>query len=157
MFRQKAINLMKPVTQGPRRGVRLPAVDQTYDGRPVLEGGDLTNSAMMTHDAATIDLNAPKRDGVYCEYSRADDPIGSGAIPPVVVVEFPARLHERGPTSVIPLDVCASLSAPARGRARASAPISCYSGPASRPGAGPTPPLISWLDSTCRRTILSGP
>ena len=71
MFRQKAINLMKPVTQGPRRGVRLPAVDQTYDGRPVLERGDLTNSAMMTHDAATIDLNAPKRDGVYSEYSRA--------------------------------------------------------------------------------------
>ena len=82
-------------------------------------------SATMTHDAATIDLNKRKRDGVYCEYSRADDPIGSGAIPPVVVVGFPDRLHEQGPTSVIPFDLCASLSAPARRRARASAPISC--------------------------------
>jgi gentisate 1,2-dioxygenase len=39
------------------------------------------------------------------EYSQAADPISSGATPPIPHAEFPASLHEQGPTRVIPLDL----------------------------------------------------
>jgi gentisate 1,2-dioxygenase len=43
------------------------------------------------------------------EYSQAADPISSGATPPIPHAEFPASLHEQGPTRVIPLDLAAKL------------------------------------------------
>jgi hypothetical protein len=48
---------MRPETEGARCGPRVSAVEQTDDGRPGLESGDLTMSTTMTHDAATMDLN----------------------------------------------------------------------------------------------------
>jgi len=66
-------------------------------------------SATMTRDETTIDLDELTRDGLFYEYSRAADPIGSGAIPPVPYAEFPAELHEQGPTRVIPLDLSRRL------------------------------------------------
>jgi gentisate 1,2-dioxygenase len=46
------------------------------------------------------------------EYSQAADPIASGATPPLPHAEFPASLHEEGPTRVIPLDLGAKLKRP---------------------------------------------
>ena len=43
------------------------------------------------------------------EYSQAADPISSGATPPVPHAEFPASLHEEGPTRAIPLDLSSQL------------------------------------------------
>ncbi|OIQ80189.1 cupin domain protein [mine drainage metagenome] len=48
-------------------------------------------------------------DGVYYEYTRAADPIGSGAISQVPFAEFGSALHQSGGTRVIPLDVSAAL------------------------------------------------
>ena len=47
--------------------------------------------------------------GLYFEYTKAADPIGSGAIPTVPYAEFGADLHMRGPSGVIPLDLSAKL------------------------------------------------
>ena len=66
-------------------------------------------SAMMTREETANDLDELTRDGLFYEYSRAADPIGSGAIPPVPYAEFPAELHEQGPTRVIPLDLSRRL------------------------------------------------
>jgi hypothetical protein len=49
------------VIQVPRRGAKTLAVDQTYDGRPVLERGEFAISATMIHHAAAIGLNELKR------------------------------------------------------------------------------------------------
>jgi gentisate 1,2-dioxygenase len=46
------------------------------------------------------------------EYSQAADPIASGATPPIPHAEFPASLHEAGPTRAIPLDLSARLKRP---------------------------------------------
>ncbi len=46
------------------------------------------------------------------EYSRAADPIASGATPPIPYTEFPASLHEEGPSRVIPLDLGPKLKRP---------------------------------------------
>ena len=43
------------------------------------------------------------------EYSQAADPISSGATPPIPYTDFPALLHQEGPTRVIPLDLAAKL------------------------------------------------
>ncbi len=51
-------------------------------------------------------------DGEYYEYSKAANPIGSGLISKVPFGEFPARLHEEGPTGVIPFDLSAELKCP---------------------------------------------
>jgi gentisate 1,2-dioxygenase len=69
-------------------------------------------SATLTHDETTTNLDELTRDGLYYEYSRAADPIGLGAIPPVPYAEFPATLHEHGPTRVIPLDLSRQLGCP---------------------------------------------
>ncbi len=47
--------------------------------------------------------------GQYFEYSKAANPIGSGLIPEVPLADFPARLHEEGPTQVIPFDLSEKL------------------------------------------------
>ena len=67
---------------------------------------------MSTRDETTIDLDELTRDGLFFEYNQAADPIGSGAIPPVPYAEFPAGLHEQGPTGVIPLDLSRQLGCP---------------------------------------------
>ena len=59
-------------------------------------------STTMTRDETTIDLDELTRDGLFYEYSQAADPIGSGAIPTVPYAEFPAALHEQGPTACYP-------------------------------------------------------
>jgi gentisate 1,2-dioxygenase len=43
------------------------------------------------------------------EYSQAADPISSGATPPIPYTNFPASLHEEGPSRIIPLDLAAKL------------------------------------------------
>src|SRR5580704_12870425 len=43
------------------------------------------------------------------EYSQAADPISSGATPPIPHSEFPASLHQQGPSGIIPLDLGAKL------------------------------------------------
>jgi hypothetical protein len=44
-------------------------------------------------------------DGQYYEYSKAANPIGSGLISKVPLADFPAHLHEQGPTGIIPFDL----------------------------------------------------
>ena len=48
-------------------------------------------------------------DGRIVEYSKAANPLATGATPPVPFAAFPASLHEDGPTRVIPLDLSAKL------------------------------------------------
>ena len=45
----------------------------------------------------------------YFEYSKAANPIGSGRTSPVPLADFPSRLHEGGPTRVIPFDLSDQL------------------------------------------------
>ena len=59
--------------------------------------------------AALEDLT---RDGLFFEYSRAADPLHSGAITPIPYAEFPSTLHEQGPTRVVPLDLSRQLRCP---------------------------------------------
>ena len=49
------------------------------------------------------------RDGHILEYSKAADPIGSGATPPVPFAAFPHTLHEEGPTRMLPFDLSPEL------------------------------------------------
>jgi gentisate 1,2-dioxygenase len=46
------------------------------------------------------------------EYTQAADPISSGATPPIPYTDFPASLHQSGPSKVIPLDLSAKLKRP---------------------------------------------
>ena len=62
--------------------------------------------------STTIDHDELTQDALFYEYSRAADPIGSGAIPSVPRAEFSATLHEQGPTRVIPLDLSRQLGCP---------------------------------------------
>src|SRR5262245_34476778 len=92
--------MARPAREEPRRGP---------DSRKETE----SMSATMTRDqTTTADLDDLARDGLFYEYSRAADPIGSGAIAPVPFAEFPAALHEQGPTGVIPLDLSRQLGCP---------------------------------------------
>lgn len=45
----------------------------------------------------------------YYEYTKAADPIGSGAISKIPVAEFGRELHETGGTRIIPLDISDQL------------------------------------------------
>ena len=47
--------------------------------------------------------------GTYYEYTKAADPIGSGIISTIPLVEFGSELHESGETRVIPLDISKNL------------------------------------------------
>lgn len=48
-------------------------------------------------------------DCIYYEYTKAADPIGSGAISKVPFAEFCSELHQTGGTRVIPLDISEKL------------------------------------------------
>jgi gentisate 1,2-dioxygenase len=58
-----------------------------------------------TTESLTVDVR------IY-EYSRAADPISSGATPPIPHAEFPASLHEQGGSRIIPLDLGEKLKRP---------------------------------------------
>ncbi len=61
------------------------------------------------------------RDGEYYEYSKAANPIGSGLTTKVPLADFPASLHQDGPTRIIPFD----LSEPLRCPGPATSPALC--------------------------------
>lgn len=46
---------------------------------------------------------------IYYEYTKAADPIGSGAISKIPYAEFGRELHETGSTRIIPLDISEKL------------------------------------------------
>ncbi len=46
------------------------------------------------------------------DYRRASNPLASGAVPPIPGGTFPARLHQVGPSGVVPLDLSAELRCP---------------------------------------------
>jgi gentisate 1,2-dioxygenase len=48
-------------------------------------------------------------DALFYEYTKAADPIGSGAITRVPIVRFSPGLHAGGPTRLVPLDNAAAL------------------------------------------------
>ncbi len=48
--------------------------------------------------------------GLYYEYTKAADPIGSGVITKIPFAEFGKELHETGGTRIIPLDISKTLS-----------------------------------------------
>ncbi|MFA6213227.1 MAG: hypothetical protein WCT03_22460 [Candidatus Obscuribacterales bacterium] len=54
-------------------------------------------------------LEKLKADGLYYEYTKAADPIGSGAISQVPYAEFSGSLHQGDKTALIPLDVSEAL------------------------------------------------
>jgi gentisate 1,2-dioxygenase len=56
-----------------------------------------------------IELKGLVENGQYYEYTKAADPIGSGAISPIPFAEFGSVLHETGDTRIIPLDVSEQL------------------------------------------------
>jgi len=76
-----------------------------------------------TKGEAGADLAELTRDGMYYEYSRAADPLASGTISPIPYAEFPASLHEQGPTRALPLDLSETLGFPGP----ASTPSLCAS------------------------------
>lgn len=47
--------------------------------------------------------------GCYYEYTKAADPIGSGAIPKIPFADFGSELHQTGGTRIIPLDISSEL------------------------------------------------
>lgn len=49
------------------------------------------------------------RDGEYFEYTRAANPMGAGLITKVPSATFPSRLHEPGPSRIVPLDLSQEL------------------------------------------------
>jgi gentisate 1,2-dioxygenase len=49
------------------------------------------------------------QDSGYLEYSKAANPIASGSISQIPIVQFPATLHESGPSRIIPLDISEQL------------------------------------------------
>jgi len=51
-------------------------------------------------------------DARFFEYSRAADPIGTGAITPVPAVSFSPDLYAGGPSRIVPLDLSAQLGTP---------------------------------------------
>jgi gentisate 1,2-dioxygenase len=56
-----------------------------------------------------IELRNLVENGQYYEYTKAADPIGSGAISPIPFAEFGSELHETGVTRIIPLDISEQL------------------------------------------------
>jgi gentisate 1,2-dioxygenase len=70
------------------------------------------------------------RDGEYYEYSKAANPIGSGLISKVPLADFPARLHEEGPSGIIPFDLSEELRCPGP----ATSPALCANFIHIRPG-----------------------
>ena len=63
----------------------------------------------MTTSDKQIDLKRLIENGRYYEYTKAADPIGSGAISKIPFAEFGSELHETGCTRIIPLDISQHL------------------------------------------------
>jgi gentisate 1,2-dioxygenase len=63
---------------------------------------------MTTLDQPNM-LDSLIQDCVYYEYTKAADPIGSGAISQVPFAEFGSELHQTGSTRIIPLDISEQL------------------------------------------------
>jgi gentisate 1,2-dioxygenase len=63
----------------------------------------------MTTSDKQIDLNSLIETGRYYEYTKAADPIGSGAISLIPFADFGSELHETGCTRIIPLDISQQL------------------------------------------------
>ncbi len=72
----------------------------------------MTRDDLTGDDSAITDLT---RDGGYLEYSKASNPLASGAIPAIPIIQFPASIHASGPSQILPLDISEQLrcSAPA--------------------------------------------
>jgi gentisate 1,2-dioxygenase len=66
----------------------------------------VTENAHARRGAVPPDLT---QDGGYLEYTKAANPIGSGTIPPIPIVQFSAVLHAPGPSRIIPLDISEAL------------------------------------------------
>ncbi|HMJ36502.1 MAG TPA: cupin domain-containing protein [Baekduia sp.] len=49
------------------------------------------------------------QDAQYFEYTKAANPIGAGLINKVPLASFPGRLHEEGPSRIIPFDLSSQL------------------------------------------------
>lgn len=69
----------------------------------------MSNATETDHRPPTSRAEALSRDGGYLEYTQAANPIASGAIPPIPIVQFSASLHASGPSRVIPLDISPRL------------------------------------------------
>lgn len=63
----------------------------------------------MTMLVKPIELKSLVENGRYYEYTKAADPIGSGAISKIPYAEFGSELHETGGTRIIPLDISEEL------------------------------------------------
>ena len=63
----------------------------------------------MTTSDKQIDLKRLIENGRYYEYTKAADPIGSGAISKIPFAEFGSELHQTGCTRIIPLDISQHL------------------------------------------------
>lgn len=86
---------------------------------------------MAGHTQSTApDLDRWTRDGLYYEYSKAANPIGSGLTSKVPLADFPAKLHEDGPTGIIPFDLSEEL----RCEGPATSPALCANFIHIRPG-----------------------
>ena len=79
----------------------------------------------MTTSDKQIDLKRLIENGRYYEYTKAADPIGSGAISKIPFAEFGSGLHETGNTRIIPLDISDKLGCegPATSPARPARPV----------------------------------
>jgi gentisate 1,2-dioxygenase len=76
-------------------------------------------SAAPAVHAATADLARLTAAAEIHDYRRASNPLASGGVPPIPGGRFPARLHQAGPSGVVPLDLSQALRC---------------SGPATTPG-----------------------
>lgn len=64
----------------------------------------------MTNPDKPSKLKSLIENGIYYEYTKAADPIGSGAISKIPLAEFGSELHKTGSTRIIPLDISENLS-----------------------------------------------
>ena len=60
-------------------------------------------------NATTDDRERWTAAGLYFEYGKAANPMAGGYITQVPLADFPHRLHEEGPTRVIPFDLSKEL------------------------------------------------
>jgi Gentisate 1,2-dioxygenase len=72
---------------------------------------DEMNTSIQRH--ALKGISTLCEDVQLFEYSKAANPIASGATPPVPVVEFSSELYGCGPSRIIPLDLSEQLRTPA--------------------------------------------
>ena len=64
----------------------------------------------MTNPDKPSKLKSLIENGIYYEYTKAADPIGSGAISKIPLAEFGSELHKTGSTRIIPLDISKKLN-----------------------------------------------